>query len=68
MPKPKPAKKPRNRAAQDATLINVRALKRRVTEVERFLQSVATVVDALVAEYKTLARRRRRAARIARAK
>lgn len=29
------AKKPRNRAAQDATLINLRALKARVTKLEQ---------------------------------
>ena len=30
----KTTKKPRNRAAQDATMINIRALKRRLTKLE----------------------------------
>ena len=34
MPKSKKHVKPRNRAAQDATLINLRALQRRVTKLE----------------------------------
>lgn len=33
-------KKPRNRAAQDATLINVRALKRRVAKLETLVRTL----------------------------
>jgi hypothetical protein len=46
------AKKPRNTAAQDATLINVRALKARMDDVEArlvALEALATAGDPLAA-------------------
>jgi outer membrane murein-binding lipoprotein Lpp len=33
-------KKPRNRAAQDATLVNIRALKARVAQLERKVKAL----------------------------
>lgn len=37
----KPAPKPRNRAAQEATLINIRALKRRLGTLEQTVKAQA---------------------------
>lgn len=39
--------KPRNRAAQDTTLINLRALQRRVTALERQQRDVRRALHAL---------------------
>lgn len=41
------AKKPRNRAAQDGTLVNIRALKARMVVVERALKALRAKVQRL---------------------
>ncbi len=39
--------KPRNRAAQDTTLVNLRALKKRITTLERLLKDRTHRIDLL---------------------
>jgi len=39
------AKKPRNRAAQDSTLINLRALKKRIDTLETFLSTRLSLIE-----------------------
>lgn len=47
MSKKKAATKPRNRAAQDTTLTNLRALKRRVTALETTSDADGRTIDDL---------------------
>lgn len=51
--------KPRNRAAQDATLLNVRALKRRVKELQTLVSFVLQRQDRLDKELDQMRTRKR---------
>lgn len=46
MAKKAAVKKPRNRAAQDATLINIRALKKDLAAIDMVVRNLAFVVTA----------------------